>query len=148
MKIIGSILIVLASIFSSYYYEKNHKCDISKIENLIELINYIKSKIEYYSLPIEEILKNYDNKSPWIEMLINRETIDAKNFNENTKNDILNFFFSIGKGYKKEQLSLCEYTIRNLNKELERMKTEFIKKTKIYRSLSLFFGVGLVILII
>lgn len=148
MKLIGSIFIILASIFSSYYYENKLKCNINKIESLIDLVKYIKTRIEYYSMTLEEILRKYGNKNPWKDALLNSTLIGVNNLNENTKNDILSFISAIGKGYKKEQLSLCEYTINSLNNELEKMKAEFTKKSKIYRSLSIFFGVGLVILIV
>ena len=44
MKIIGSIIIILSSIFASYFYEKSLKNSIRCVNDLIELIKAIKNK--------------------------------------------------------------------------------------------------------
>ena len=62
MKLFGSIMIILASIISSALYEKKLKQEINDIEELIRFTGYIKNQIEYFSLPVDKIFKNY-NKS-------------------------------------------------------------------------------------
>ncbi|MBQ4509552.1 MAG: stage III sporulation protein AB [Clostridia bacterium] len=148
MKIIGSFLIVLASIIASYFYEKSLKSNIKLATELIDLINFIKSKIEYYSLSIDDILDDYYTENEALISFFDNKFDDSLNFDANIKNDINNFFSNIGKGYKKEQLSLCDYTIKSLDTALDKMKTEFTKKAKVFRSLSLFMGVGCVILLV
>ena len=148
MKIIGSFLIIISSVISSYYYDKTLKDNIKNLGSLINLISRIRTKIEYYSISIDEILKDCKNENSWIDSVIKGEKYNTKFLDKNLINDIENFFMTIGKGYKKEQLSLCDYILKSLTKYLDSMKTEFSKKSKIYRTLSLFFGVGLVILLV
>lgn len=148
MKIIGSILIILSSVISSYYYEKSIKENIEKLKILIDLINYIKVNIEYFSISIEEILNEYDTKKHWKKSILKDGKFEIKYIDSTLKKEITSFFLSLGKGYKKEQISLCEYTLKNLICVYDNLKKENVKKVKIYRSLSLFFGIGLVILLI
>lgn len=149
MKLLGSILIIFASVMSSYFYEKRLKDGIRSSEALCELIRYIKNKIEYFSISIDEILKSYPNDNEFINCIINqRELCNICFLEENTAKDVKAFFAKLGKGYKKEQLALCEYTLKELESVKDKMKKEFSKKAKIFHSLSLFFGIGCVILLV
>ena len=115
MKIIGSIFIIFASIVSSYYYEKKLKVEISNLENLCSFIMFTKNRIEYFSIPIKQIINDYSEKTPFLYDLINRfDNGDLKFLEASTKNDIFDFFNSIGKGFKKEQLDLCTYTLKSI----------------------------------
>ena len=148
MKIIGSLLILFASIVASYLYESSLKRSIEILCELVELIKTTRHKIEYYSLPVEDILKEYDCKNTHLKQMINGDFFTGIHIDVNIQKDIENYFSMLGRGYKKEQLSLCDYTINSLENALNNMKTEFIKKAKVFRSLSLFLGVGVVILLV
>lgn len=146
MKIIGSLCILFSSIFASYYYEKSLKCKIKKCEEIIDFLSYIKFQIEYFSTPINIIFEKYDNKTEFINCLIENQKIKAINQEADTK--INDFFKAIGKGFKKDQLTLCDYTLKLLNEDLTKLKNEYPKKTKVFRSMSLFFGFCTIILLI
>lgn len=149
MKLFGSLLIIFASIASSFFYEQSLKNRIKVTEELYDLISYIKTKIEYFSLPINDILKGYQSNSKFMHDLIaNKEQCDLYLIENEITNDIKCFFARIGKGFKKDQLALCEYTLKILDKSRDKMKIEFTKKAKIFRSLSLFVGFGVVILLV
>ena len=140
MKLIGSVLIIFASIIASYLYEKKLKASIQATEELYHYVLFIKNKIEYFSMPINEIKKSY----PCPNIISNNvEFLDKE-----SKNTMDNFLSKLGKGFKKEQLALCEYTLRTLEQSRDKAKMEFTKKTKVFRSLSLFTGIGCVILLI
>jgi len=149
MKLFGSIMIILASIISSALYEKKLKQEINDIEELIRFTGYIKNQIEYFSLPVDKIFKNY-NKSQFINHLIaNKQSCLSDNIpNKNIEYETKLFLNNLGKGFKKEQLALCNYFIQKLESAKNELQTEFSKKTKIYRSLSLFAGIACVILIV
>ena len=149
MKILGSVLVIFASIISSYFYEKRLKDDIKNSEALCDFIRYIKSKIEYFSASIDEILSSYPTQNELLKNCIKQRKVCNFSFLESdTENDINIFFAKLGKGFKKEQLALCEYTLRELEKAKEKKENEFAKKSKIFHSLSLFFGIGCVILLV
>ena len=82
MKIAGSLLIILSSVISSYYYEKSIKENTERIKDLIDLINFIKIKIEYFSISVEEILSEYDTKKQWIKSILTDRKFDIKYFDE------------------------------------------------------------------
>ena len=149
MKIIGSIFIIFASIVSSYYYEKKLKNNIANLENLCNFIVFAKNRIKYFSTPIKQIIDDYPEKTAFLSCLFNGNDNCSLNFLEaSIRNDIFNFFNSIGRGFKNEQLDLCDYTISSIESAKNMLKEEFSKKTKIFRSLSLFAGLGCIILII
>ena len=149
MKLLGSILIIFASIISSYFYEKKLKEDIKNSEALYDLIRYIKNKIEYFSISVDDILKSYPNDDEFIRDLIyQKEQFNFNFLEKNIANDIKVFFGKLGKGFKREQLSLCDYTLKVLEAERDKMKKEISKKAKAFHALSLFFGIGCVIFLI
>ena len=149
MKLLGSLLIIFASVFSSFFYEMGLKEVIKNTEALCDLIKHIKAKIEYFSLPIKDILNEYSKENEFIKNLIdNNFEFNKASLDKEVINEVKAFFNSIGKGYKKEQISLCEYTESILIASKERLKEEFPKKKKLFQALSLFFGVGCVILLI
>jgi glutamate-5-semialdehyde dehydrogenase len=64
------------------------------------------------------------------------------------KAQIIDFITSLGKGYKKEQIALCEYNIGFFNVSLDKTKYEAPKKIKVFRSMSLFVGICSIILLV
>ena len=62
--------------------------------------------------------------------------------------EVKDFFIKLGKGFKKEQLAFCEYILKELEDTKSKKKMEFTKKTKVFRSISLFLGIGCVILLV
>ena len=147
MKIVGCIFVLLSSILCSYYYERALKSKISKCEELISFIIYIKSQIEYFSLPINSIYERYSNKNDFVNEIISNEGKIKALDKENDKK-IAEFFSNIGKGFKKEQLNLCEYNIELFSHYLDKLKGEYPSKCKVFRSMSLFFGICAIILLV
>ncbi len=148
MKMIGSVLILLSSILCSFYYEKRLKNRISKCEELISFISYIKSQIEYFSYPIDVIYDKYEQKTEFIMEIISGQTISDKIFDAYTRKNISNFFSQIGKGFKKEQITLCSFLIEELSNQLLKYKSDYPSNVKVFRSMSLFFGISTIILLI
>lgn len=149
MKLIGAIFIICASICASFFYEKGLKEKINNHTALNELVLHMKSQIDYFEKPICEIFKDF-----YIENEVIKEITEKKELSNfswvdiSVRKEICSLFSAIGKGYKKEQLSLCDYTSKLLSSCIEKMKLEFSKKAKVYRSLSLFIGFSAVILLV
>ncbi len=148
MKILGSILILFSAIFSSYYYEKGLKRKIKNCEEIIDFISHIKVEIEYFSNPLNIIYEKYDKKSDVIFFLIEGINTKTRIVDKVTDEKIFDFFNSIGKGFKKEQIAICDHTIEILNNALSRLVDESPKKIKVFRSISLFFSISTIILFI
>ncbi len=149
MKIIGALLILCASICSCVFYEKNEKSKISSAIKACDFIKYIKTQIEYFSTPINKIIASYEDKSPLIEDLSTKSFSVAKRLLD--RGDfklVFDFFSSLGKGLKDEELSLCSYTIEELQKCIEKKEKDYPDKIKVFRAMALFFGFCVIILLI
>lgn len=147
MKFIGAAIILIGSVIAAYFYEKGIRERLRHTEEIISFITYVKSQIEYFSRPLNEIYSSYEKKSNYITELIKN---NGENASISKENDVLvkNFFSLIGKSYKKEEIRLCNYTVEQLFTSLTHFKLEIPNKIKIFRSISLFLGVCLIILII
>ena len=58
------------------------------------------------------------------------------------------FAEGVGRSYSAEQIALCDYTLRELEKALARRREEAPKRTRVLRTLSLVGGLMLVILLL
>ena len=129
-------------------YEKKIKKTICAYEELITFIRFISTQIEYFSYPLTQIYEKYEDKSELINGIISQQKLPPHIFSEVITKSLHDFFSTIGKGYKKEQIKLCEYTISQLDSTLEEVKKASPQKIKVFRSISLFVGISAIILII
>ncbi|MBQ3017953.1 MAG: hypothetical protein IJD89_03300, partial [Clostridia bacterium] len=143
MKILGGLLILLSSIVCTYYYESHLKDKVNKYNELISFISHISNQIEYFSCPLEQIYEKYTKKTPFISSLI----IKKCSFDKKVDKLVINFFQTIGQGFKKEQIKLCSYTINELESSLSSLKLLLPNKIKVFRSMSLFVGICTIILV-
>jgi hypothetical protein len=144
MKIIGSLIIMLASIICSYLYEKRLKLQVECLERFISFIKYVKSKIEYFSQPTNKIFSSYSDFEYINSSINDRFSLLGKN----EKALLDDFFQKLGSGYKAEELSLCDYTSNAILETLTEFKSKNPSKIKIFRALSLFFGASVIIFIV
>lgn len=148
MKILGCALIFVSSLLCSYFYEKNIKKKIDTLEELVDLISLIKNKIEYFSEPINKIFLEYNTKNTFIKNLLESKETAITYFDQEIQKQVSRFFSEIGNGYKKEQIALCDYNIQLLNNKLTKIKNEYPNKIKIFRSIALFVGISIIILLV
>lgn len=148
MKILGCALIFVSSLLCSYFYEKNIKKKIDTLEELVDLISLIKNKIEYFSEPINKIFLEYNTKNTFIKNLLESKETAVTYFDQEIQKQVSRFFSEIGNGYKKEQIALCDYNIQLLNNKLTKIKNEYPNKIKIFRSIALFVGISIIILLV
>lgn len=149
IKLVGSLLIICASLYASHLYDKKLKLSAENTRALSELIQYIKGQIEFFSKPLPKILSSYKTNNSFIaDVISNKENANLSLIDKNVQNDVHILLSSLGKGFKTEQINLCNYTIDVLNNSYDKSSQEFVKKSKICRSLSLFISVCMVILLV
>lgn len=149
MKIIGCIFIVISSIYSSYLYEKHLKKKIQDAGELYELIIHIKSQIEYFAKPIKDIFNEYNTENEAIkDVLTNKENSNLSFLEGNTREASLSLLSELGKGYKKEQISLCEYTASSLLEYRRSLISDYSRRVRVSRSICLFMGACTIILLV
>ena len=149
MKLVGCVFILVASICASFFYEKKLKKEISDEQDLLNFIKFIKNQIHYYSKPLDAIFNEYKSENNIIKSLIlEKENTRLLSLNSSIQENMQVFATTIGKGFKNEQIRLCSETISLLESHINSLKSEYSKKTKAYRSVSLFIGICAVILLI
>ena len=149
MKLFGSILILSACICACYFYEKREKNKLDSLCIACDFILHIKSQIEYFSLPLEKIFNSYSNKCEITENLSKNQFKNIQtSFEKDDFRIICDFFKSLGKGYKNQEISLCSYTLEELGKNLKKEKAEYPNKIKVFRVMTLFIGFCVIILLI
>ena len=147
MKLLGTVLIMCGCIALSFFYERKERTKIQNLIKMKEFILFARSKIDLFLTPVSVILNEFDD-----EIINSVVTTEFKNINEYFNTDdceyIIKFFSSLGKGMKNEQLSLCDYTVSCINNSIEKADAEFKTKIKVFRTLAIFGGASVIILII
>ena len=145
MKIIGAILIFLVSIIVSSNYEKSKKQEIVDLKAMVSLLQFIKNQIEYFSLPISEILAKYSTDNECVKGFVDTGYLSFSD--KNIQDELIKCFTQLGKGFKEEQISLLNYNIELTNKTIKSNEESNPQKIKVYRAMSLFISSCVVILL-
>lgn len=148
MKVIGGILILCASIFVSYLYEKQQKSKAEYLSQIQEFIKFTKGQIEFFSTPYNKIIEKYTNDSELRESILSGFKSHLVILDLDDKKTVKGFFSAIGRGFASEEIALCEYTLSSLEKSIEKIKKENPNKIKIFRSMALFTAVSIIILLV
>lgn len=155
MKTAGSLFLFISSLMMSYRYSDSQKSRLKNLEYLIGLVRYIRTQIDCFMLPVDKIISDYtsdDNSQIASELKKSSFPKSA----ENLKNIlgieeyevILNLSKSLGRGYRDEQLKLCEICIDSLDSIHEKHKADMQSKIKTYRAFCLLGSVMIIILFI
>ena len=147
MKYFGALLIMCGCITLSYFYEKNEKNKIRHLIKMKDFITFIRTKINLFLTPLSELYEEY-NDDFIAELSKDGFSTLNKYFNNNICEYLEDFFKSMGKGMKDEELALCDYTITQLSAGIEKAEAEYKNKIKVFRTLVIFSGASLVILVI
>ena len=146
MKIAGSILIILSSITVSFFYERKLKEQIWILKKIADFFNYVKQQIDYFSFPLNEIYKKYEQIDNHITSIISGEKLDCLSEDMNTA--IFDIMSTLGKGFKNEQIKSLEYINICLDNEIKKHEREYSQKVKVFRAMALFVGCCTVILLV
>ena len=146
MKLAGSILIVLASVIVSFFYEQHQKEALLQLKSVANFIDYIKNQISYFSRPINEIYKSYKHQHEDLSALISGDVRFP--FSKETKDELSACFSSLGIGYKDEEIKKLEYVATKIRDEISAIEKEQPQKIKVFRAISIFVSCSVVILLV
>ena len=104
----------------------------------LNLVSSIKDKISYFNLSIDNIYQEFASKYAFISDIKNKNYDFLNCFESDTKNKLTNFFDSLGKGFKAEQISKCEIISSELNTTLSTSKAEAKNKIRVFCAISFF----------
>ena len=131
----------------SYFYEKNQKNKIKYLIKMRDFVMYVRTKIELFLTPRSKLFVEYNDDC--IKSVLNDDKDNlSRYFDKRDSEYICAFLESLGKGMKDEELSLCDYTISRLSDSIEKSESELKNKIKVFRTLAIFGGASLIILII
>lgn len=149
IKLLGCILILCASICACVFYEKKEKAKLISVKEIISFVEHIRSQIEYFSYPLDKIFSSYEEHS-FVTTSISKNEVDSikEYLDKEDFNLISSLFSSLGKGLKKDQLSLCSYSVERLRDSYRKKEEDFPKKIKVFRAMALFCGFCAIILLI
>lgn len=139
----------------SYRYSDSQKSRLKNLEVLIDLVRYIQTQIDCFMLPVDKIILEYTsaNNSQISEALKKSKLSESC---ENLKPIIdkeeyeafLSLSKSLGRGYRDEQIKLCEICLNSLKDIYEKHKSDMQSKIKTNRAFYLLGSVMIVILFI
>ena len=144
MKIFGCILILISSVSCTYFYENGQKTKLLRYAEIIEFMKFAKYQIEYFSTKIDKIFTEFDAK--YIGEILSSKRV-PKSFGKDST-ALNEYFSSLGKGYKKEQLDLSSYYINYFQDAYTKISHELPNKIKIFRAMSLFIGATTIIILV
>lgn len=151
-KFLGGGLILLCGLFFPRLAERERHAEAVQTEHLIALIRFIRSNIEFYRIPVTEILAKCDKKllDSFGGGRGNLATLMAETewFDESVGKIARDFAAKLGKGYFAEQLRICDYTLTLLEDLMKRKATGEEKRRKTERVLWLGGAAAVVILLI
>ena len=164
IKFIISVIIVGICTYLWIDKAKTYNLRVSELKKIKNALNYFKSKIEFTYEPIKEILdgisksvyRDEDNifkiardnmKLENISIAWNNAIESEEKIIEEDKEILKMFGKLLGKTDKKGQINEINLALEFINNQIEKAEQEMQKNTKLYKSLGLIIGVGIVIII-
>ena len=146
MKIIGGLLIVLATVASIYYYERRLRFLLSELKEIKKFIEFISTRIEHLSLSLKDIYSLYEMKSKVLRSLVQKERISS--FGKETEDELYSCFYSLGTGFKSDEINRLEILKTHLEKKISEFEKTYKEKVRVFRAVAFFVGLSIVILLI
>ncbi len=155
-KVLGALFLVLSASSAAVVINRGYDLEIRTIEGYIELIRYIRTQIDLYALPIDEILKRCDDelilrcggdafeRARDISELFSGASVRDKA----AQKEIEEFCSDFGRNYREEQLKRCDASISALDARREALRGDVQNKKKMSYTLSLSAAAALIILLI
>lgn len=143
-KIAGAIILLCAAVGYGFVKIREERRRIAEAEALAELVKYIRDNILHYMKPLPEIFASYasplleengflpDCREKGIGAAWERAVFHLPDKLNRTMTD---FAYSVGGGYREDELSLCGYTLDVIGEAVKTMRNEQDGKEKLYRTI-------------
>ena len=153
IKLLGIVLLLVGGVLVTVSINRRASERLSLTEGWIDLISYVKNRVELFALPISEILTEctreqllrcgYQEKArpaDLTDMLLNSEKADIE-----TQQIIESFSKEFGRCYRREQVKRCELCIAELELQRKRMKEQLPTKKRLTATLCISGCLGIVL---
>lgn len=155
-RIIGAAMLAVSGIAGAYLLNASAKRGLEQTEALIAWLRFMRSEIECFAMPLPRALERcprelyarcgYHLQTPpsgVAEFISACELADAE-----TGRQLERFAEDIGKGYRDEQLTLCDYYLELLEARRQELCGQLPTRKKLNGALCLSGALALVILLI
>ena len=155
-RIVGAILVAVSGFLGAYILNSRAKSAIAQIDGLIMLVRHIKNEIECFCVPIPtafarcscEIYERCGLRGEGA-------PTDADSFfaacaitDSQAKEQMRRFWGSLGRGYRDEQVSLCDLCVSALEARRRELVSQLPSKIKVNSSLCVCSSLLVVILLL
>ncbi len=156
-KWLGAGSLMTAAAIFSICLIREHRKKLLELEAFFDMISCIRDNIEHLMKPLPEIFQNY-----------NHTYLDSCGFLKNVRETNLQqawekytcslggesfrlideFVRNIGKGYRTEELRLCEYTLGRLRKLMDHVQADTANQLKLYKTVPMMFALSVILILI
>ena len=155
-KLLGAVLLFISAILCACVLVRGYELEIRTIEAYIELMRYIRTEVDIYAMPIDEILKRCsgelialcggDESSPPRDLQELFSGADIKD--KAAHKELCEFCSDFGRNYREEQIKRCDASIDVLEARRGILIGELQNKKRLCYTLSLSAASAIVILLI
>ena len=144
IKIIGALLILSVGGIASYSEIRYEKKALGVLDEWIDLIRHIRSQIDRYLTPLNEILEECLDKNMTLDSLYRSTAIYL---DSNAKHLLDHFTKDVGGGYREDQLKLCDDCIEELRCRRASYAAELPMRLKLSVTITVCISLGTAILL-
>lgn len=154
LKFLGALLIFAVGVFAAFVSVQYEKKRLSVVDGWIDLILYIRSQIDCYLMPLDDILSGGD-RALFEACMSPSNAADLPAILEasgiyldgNGKRLIEGFVREIGAGYREEQIKRCDFFISSLRTQRERIAAQLPLRTRLCATLCICIALATAILL-
>lgn len=156
-EIVGALFVLTASVLIGLDICSLESEKIKQGEELCALLRHIRSNIDFFLTPVDEILHDYS--SPALDRCGFTSVMKEKGLKTALQDggltvrgktiELLSAFSDeLGAGYREDELKRCDYYIEKLNDENRAAAEKFLKNKKMYKYLPPLCVLSIIILFI
>ena len=156
LRLFGALLRLFCGVAVAYFLNDRARAELTQIEGFEELVQRLRADIECFSMPVPAVLAGcpdavfekcgfnlYQSRRTLAELL------DSCDISSPEIRELMDGFAAhVGRGYKHEQLALCERTIARLEEHRASLAARLPAKQKTNGTLCLCGALAVVILIV
>lgn len=154
LKFLGALLILAVGFFAAFVSVQYEKKRLSVVDGWIDLILYIRSQIDCYLMPLDDILSGGD-RALFEACMSPSNAADLPAILEASgiyldgdgKRLIESFVREIGAGYREEQIKRCDFFISSLRTQRERIAAQLPLRTRLCATLCICIALATAILL-
>lgn len=154
LKFLGAVLILTVGIFAAFVSVQYEKKRLAVVDGWIDLILYIRSQIDCYLMPLDDILSGGDRALFEACMSPSNAAdlpaiLDASGIylDGDGKRLIESFVREIGAGYREEQLKRCDFFISSLRTQREKIAAQLPLRVRLCATLCICIALATAILL-